>query len=94
MEALALLRLIGEIKGGTRADVVDMPTVEAVVIPGHAGLKLSFKMCHQLLSSACLGSWLQQLEPMTLMLSEVYYPRVLKSFEQQKWKRDFDCQII
>ena len=21
------------------------------------------------------------------MLSEVYYPRVLKSFEQQKWKR-------
>ena len=45
MKALLLLLRVGEIKGRTRFDVIDMPA--AVIFPGHPGLKLPEKVLHE-----------------------------------------------
>jgi hypothetical protein len=47
VEALSHLRLVGKIKRAYRDDVVNMPTVQAVIFPGHPLRELRLKVISQ-----------------------------------------------
>src|SRR5260370_41208531 len=43
MKAFSKLCLVREVKAVARPNVIDVPTVSSIVLPGHAGLELDFE---------------------------------------------------
>ena len=52
MEATPLLFRVCQVKGSTRADVVNVPAVDGPVVPGHAGLELCLQVSTYLIYGA------------------------------------------